>query len=68
MEHQYEQIRLANSFPDPRQRISRVQGAEFADLLDREEGNAMYWDWILPVAFLAGFVLLWVFVLPHGGG
>jgi hypothetical protein len=28
------------------------------------------WDWLAPVGFLAGFVLLWLFVLPRlkGGG
>jgi hypothetical protein len=24
----------------------------------------MSWDWLLPAGFLAGFVVLWLFVLP----
>jgi hypothetical protein len=25
----------------------------------------MDWDWLVPVGFLAGFVLLWLFILPR---
>lgn len=27
----------------------------------------MWWEWILPLAFLAGFLLLWWVILPKAG-